>query len=72
MDSGGLEPVDVDVHEIPANPQKGEGVHLHIDLLYRLKVLRQDKSSEDILYDWFSFDQIKSTRIRRVMSNLSA
>ena len=72
LDSGGLEPVDVDVHEIPANPQKGEGVHLHIDLLYRLKVLRQDKSSEDILYDWFSFDQIKSTRIRRVLSNLSA
>lgn len=65
------EVIDVDVHEIPANPEKGEAAHLHIDLLYRLKVLRQEKSPEEITCGWFSFDQIENARIQRALGKLS-
>jgi 8-oxo-dGTP pyrophosphatase MutT (NUDIX family) len=70
-DSEFSELIDIDVHEIPANPNKGEGPHLHIDLLYRLKVLRQEKSPEGISYKWFSFDEVESTRIQRALTNLA-
>jgi 8-oxo-dGTP pyrophosphatase MutT (NUDIX family) len=70
-DSEFPEPIDIDVHEIPANPNKGEGPHLHIDLLYKLKVLRQEKSPEDISYKWFSFDQVESIRIQRALTKLA-
>jgi 8-oxo-dGTP pyrophosphatase MutT (NUDIX family) len=63
--------LDIDIHEIPANPKKGEGPHLHIDLLYRLKVLRQEKSLEDISCKWFSFDQVESIRIQRALTKLA-
>jgi len=71
IDSADLEPIDIDVHEIPANPLKGEGTHLHIDLLYRLKLVREDKCLEDISYGWFSFDEVQSTRIKRALLKLS-
>ena len=71
LDSDDLEPLDIDVHEIPANPHKGEGSHLHIDLLYRLKLLGKEQSSEEIAFSWFSFDQIASARIQRVLSQLN-
>lgn len=63
--------IDIDIHEIPANPKKGEGPHLHTDLLYRLKVLRQEKSTEDISYKWFTFDQVESIRIQRALTKLA-
>lgn len=63
--------IDIDIHEIPANPKKGEGPHLHIDLLYKLKVLRQEKSPEDISCKWFSFDQVESNRIQRALIKLA-
>ena len=65
------EPIDIDVHEIPANPNKNEGAHLHVDLLYRLKVLRAEVPLEKITLGWFSFDQIESPRIQRAISRLS-
>ena len=66
------EPIDIDVHEIPANPNRNEGAHLHVDLLYRLKVLRAEVPLEKITLGWFSFDQIESPRIQRAISRLSA
>lgn len=66
------DPIDVDVHEIPANSSKNEGAHLHIDLLYQLKVLREEAPLEKITKGWFSFDQIESPRIQRAISRLSA
>jgi 8-oxo-dGTP pyrophosphatase MutT (NUDIX family) len=71
LDSSNSEPIDIDVHEIPANPQKSEGAHLHIDLLYRLKAVRAAESPEGILCNWFSFEQIDSPRIQRALANLS-
>ena len=64
------EPIDIDVHEIPANPKKGEDSHLHIDLLYCLKILREDKALEDIACEWIPFAQIESARIRRALLKL--
>ena len=71
LDSKDLEPIDVDIHEIPSNSQKGEHAHLHIDLLYRLKVLREERPSENISTAWLSFDQVESARIQRALAKLS-
>ncbi|WP_251371713.1 NUDIX hydrolase [Polynucleobacter sp. UB-Raua-W9] len=72
LDWSGLDPLDIDIHEIPANPQKGEDAHLHIDLLYPLKLIGEEKSPEDIAFDWFSFEQVKSARIRRALVKLGS
>ncbi|WP_251373309.1 NUDIX domain-containing protein [Polynucleobacter sp. MWH-UH2A] len=66
------EPIDVDVHEIPANPAKDEGAHLHIDLLYQLRVLRKERPLEEIFCAWFSCDEVQSPRIQRALSRLGA
>jgi 8-oxo-dGTP pyrophosphatase MutT (NUDIX family) len=67
---GRLDPIDIDIHEIPANPKKGEGTHLHIDLLFILKVLKEEKSSEDIQKAWTPFDQITNPRLQRALQRL--
>jgi 8-oxo-dGTP pyrophosphatase MutT (NUDIX family) len=66
------DPIDVDLHEIPAKSSKNESAHLHIDLLYQLRVLREEEPLEKITKGWFSFDQIESPRIQRAISRLSA
>jgi 8-oxo-dGTP pyrophosphatase MutT (NUDIX family) len=71
LDSEDPEPIDIDVHEIPENPTKGEDAHLHIDLLYCLRVSRQEKSAEDIACAWIPFDQIESNRIKRALAKLN-
>ena len=68
--NGFLEPVDIDLHEIPENPNKGEGVHLHIDLLFVLKALKEEESPERIEKAWVPFDQISSPRIQRALQKL--
>ena len=70
LDGDSLEPIDIDIHEITANPKKGEGAHLHIDLLYRLRVVREERSPEDIECRWFTFDQVESIRIKRALALL--
>jgi 8-oxo-dGTP pyrophosphatase MutT (NUDIX family) len=67
---GQLDPVDIDLHEIPANPKKGEGAHLHIDLLFVLQVIEEQDSPEDIQKAWVSFDQITSPRIKQALQKL--
>jgi 8-oxo-dGTP pyrophosphatase MutT (NUDIX family) len=67
---GQLDPVDIDLHEIPANPKKGEGAHLHIDLLFVLQVIEEQDSPEDIQKAWVPFDQITSPRIKRALQKL--
>lgn len=68
--SGFLDPVDIDPHEIPANPKKGEGVHLHIDLLFVLEVIEERESPEGIEKAWVPFDRIASSRIQRALQKL--
>jgi 8-oxo-dGTP pyrophosphatase MutT (NUDIX family) len=71
LDSKDPEPIDIDVHEIPENPKKGEDAHLHIDLLYCLRVSQQEKSAEDIACAWIPFEQIESNRIKRALAKLN-
>jgi 8-oxo-dGTP pyrophosphatase MutT (NUDIX family) len=71
LDSDNQDPIDIDIHEIPENLKKGEGAHVHIDLLYRLKVLRQEQSVEDIKFRWFSFDDVEFIRIQRALAKLA-
>jgi 8-oxo-dGTP pyrophosphatase MutT (NUDIX family) len=68
--NGLLHPIDIDLHEIPANPKKGEGAHLHIDLLFALQVIEERDSPEDIQKAWVPFDQITSPRIKRALQKL--
>ena len=65
------DPIDIDIHLIPSNPKKGEGEHLHIDLLFQLKVEKQDAPLEEILFNWVPFDQVTCARIKRALSRLS-
>lgn len=65
-----LDAIDIDLHEIPENPKKGEGAHLHIDLLFVLKVIEERESSEDIEKAWVPFNQISSLRIQRALQHL--
>ena len=71
MCSDRQDPLDVDIHLIPPNFEKGEGAHLHIDLLFELKVIRQEKSNEGLLCKWFSFEDVENSRLKRVLSKLS-
>lgn len=68
--NGLLNPIDIDLHEIPANPKKAEGSHLHIDLLFALKVVLEDDSPEDIQKAWVPIDQITTPRIQRALQKL--
>ncbi len=68
--NGFLEPVDIDLHEIPENPKKGEGAHLHIDLLFAMRVIEEQESPEGIEKAWVPFDQITSPRIKRALQKL--
>ena len=68
--NGFLDPVDIDLHEIPENPNKGEGAHLHIDLLFAMRVIEEQESPEGIEKAWVPFDQITSPRIKRALQKL--
>ena len=68
--NGFLDPLDIDLHEIPENPKKGEGAHLHIDLLFAMRVIEEQESPEGIEKAWVPFDQITSPRIKRALQKL--
>ena len=70
LDPEYIEPIDIDLHEIPENSKKGEGTHLHIDLLYKLRVLRQEPSPEEIECGWFALANVDSNRIQRALTKL--
>jgi len=65
-----LHSYDIDLHEVPANPEKGEGAHVHVDLLFVLQVIEERDSPEDIQKAWVPFDQITSPRIKRALQKL--
>ena len=44
--------IDVNVIEIPDNPVKSEGEHIHIDFRYKL-VLYEEKNREKAELEWF-------------------
>jgi len=66
-----LDPIDIDLHEIPENPKKSENAHLHIDLLFALKVIEEWESPEGIENAWVPFEQITCPRIQRAIQKIS-
>ena len=69
--AGSCDPLDIDVHIIPSNPTKGEEEHLHIDLLFLLKVIKEGAPLEEIQFNWIPFDRVECARIKRAMLKLS-
>jgi len=69
--AGSCDPLDIDVHIIPSNPSKGEEEHLHIDLLFLLKVIKEDIPLEEIEFNWVPYDQVECARIKRALLKLS-
>lgn len=56
-------PLDVDTHPIPANPRKGEGEHVHHDILYLLGTSMEDDdlvAQEDEVerVEWFDLGKL--------------
>ncbi|WP_114637113.1 NUDIX hydrolase [Polynucleobacter necessarius] len=68
LDEDCLDPIDIDIHEIPANSEKGESAHLHIDLLYRLRIIKEEAALENIECRWFSYEDIRNLRLKRFLS----
>lgn len=68
--SENLDPIDIDLHEIPTNLKKSEGKHLHIDLLFLLRVLEEGDSLEGIQKAWLPFDQVANPRLQRALQQL--
>ena len=48
--------IDVNVIEIPENPVKSEGEHIHIDFRYKL-VLDEDREGQKAELEWFLFEK---------------
>ncbi|MBP9090434.1 NUDIX domain-containing protein [bacterium] len=71
-------PFDVDTHDIPANPGKGEGEHRHHDFqyIYQLDhkiaqpiVLQEDEVAK---YTWVTIDQLATGDYGRRLSRVAA
>ena len=69
---GYSEPIDIDLHEIPANPKKDEDKHLHIDLLFLLEVFKEGDSIEAIEKAWLPFEKITNMRLRGAIDKLQS
>lgn len=67
---GCLDPIDIDLHEIPANPKKGEAAHLHIDFLFLFDAAEEGESPEEIQKAWLPFEEISSARLQRAIKKL--
>lgn len=70
--------LDIDVHEIPANPRKGEGAHRHYDLrtLWAADSDRLVDTGEVLAVRWVPFDEVASLNtdasVRRALTRIRA
>jgi len=78
FDPMGYLPLDIDTHEIPARPEKGEGDHWHHDFLYLgvasalAPLVRQEEEVSGVL--WVDIEDAMTfpdTRVRRLMAKVS-
>ncbi len=58
-------PIDIDVHLIPANPNKQEPEHLHIDFAYLLEPLSVGIASDPENVAWFDLTSLTAPRLAR-------
>lgn len=79
LDPIGREPVDLDIHVIPANPRRGEPEHFHYDVRF---LLRAPRDAVPVLSDeskelrWFTPEEMRAlseeTGIRRLVEKWGA
>lgn len=64
---------DVDVHEIPANPKRGEPAHLHYDIRYLIRAKTQEfvVSSESKSLQWFSAKELSAMKLEPSMQRMA-
>ncbi|MFK7928068.1 MAG: NUDIX hydrolase [Myxococcota bacterium] len=68
--------LDVDVHDIPANPKKGEGPHAHFDcrVLLRATTRQLGGGLDDHAARWVALDQVQDAgtddSVRRAVNKL--
>jgi 8-oxo-dGTP pyrophosphatase MutT (NUDIX family) len=63
LEAIGCEPVDLDIHVIPANPRRGEPEHFHFDVRYLLRAPREAVpaiSPESKELRWFTPDEMRA------------
>lgn len=56
--------MDVDIHEIPARPAKGEPAHLHLDIRFMMQAPHEQYTISDESDDlaWWSYGEIRARR----------
>lgn len=59
-------PIDIDVHEIPANSAKHERPHFHVDFRYLIKIGARTKSAE-MTYEYQSLPTIAEHNLRLLL-----
>jgi len=64
-------PFDIDIHQIPANPQKDEPEHFHYDFRYLLEPKGAAKAESELICEWQDFSAIKEANLRRVIAKLN-
>ena len=55
--------VDIDIHTIPAHPDKGEPEHVHFDIRYVMRMTENQKpvvSEESLKLEWMTFNDARS------------
>lgn len=67
---GYLDPIDINLHEIQANPKKGEGVHLHIDLLFLLEAIGGAEPTEEIQKAWLRIEEISNMCLKHRLDKI--
>ena len=67
-------PLDIDVHEIEANPAKGEPAHRHVDFRFVFRLTAQHtvtiQTEEVSGYEWRSFQETASPTVRAKLALL--
>lgn len=69
-------PLDIDVHDIAANPGKGEPAHQHYDFRFAFRLLGERKihlQAEEVTdYRWLSFPKVTAPTIATKLARLSS
>ncbi|MGA8941333.1 MAG: NUDIX hydrolase [Thermoactinomyces sp.] len=67
-------PIDIDLHDIPENPQKGEPKHWHVDVRFAFRLVSAEKvalQEEEVTdYAWLMLDQMPMRRLANKLYNL--
>ncbi|MGI4815827.1 MAG: NUDIX hydrolase [Janthinobacterium lividum] len=63
-------PLDIDIHAIPANQNKGESEHLHYDFRYLLTLIKHDSREAECSWDWLPISTVPMEGLGRVIRKI--